>query len=78
MHRVGNFDRLNQPFIAVLRARRSLSSAPMQFPPPARRCAWKPGETALTRTPARPHSAASVLRYLDDAGLRRGIGMDRA
>ena len=47
-------------FIAVLRASRSLFSAPEAIPASNAAVRVNPGETALTRTPLRPHSAASV------------------
>ena len=47
-------------FIAVLRANRSGFSAAEAMPASNAAVRVNPGETALTRTPARSHSAASV------------------
>jgi len=57
----GHLDRLNQRFIAVLRARRLYPARPMQFPPPRATVRVKPGETALTarrRGPIPPRASA--------------------
>jgi hypothetical protein len=47
-------------FIAAFRASRALSRVPEAMPASSAAVLVKPGDTALTRTPDRPHSAASV------------------
>ncbi len=47
-------------FIAVGLSSHFLFSAPEAIPASSMAVRVKPGETALTRTPLRPHSAASV------------------
>ena len=47
-------------FIAVGLSSKCLFSAPEAMPASSATVRVKPGETALTRTPLRPHSAASV------------------
>ena len=47
-------------FIAVGLSSNFLFSAPEAMPASSAAVRVKPGETALTRTPVRPHSAASV------------------
>ena len=65
-------------FIAAFLASRSLFSAPEAMPASSAAVRVNPGDTALTRTPDTSPFGRKRLRDLDDAGLCRGIGVDRS